>query len=159
MSSSTRSTTPAGSPADGRGVRATAQRQSVIEWLGAQEGFTSAQGIHAALRSTGSRIGLATVYRHLQALTDQGRVDVIHGADGETIYRLCGDVARGRHHHHLICRVCGRAEEIEGSQVERWAAKVAEDHGFTSVDHTIEIFGVCAECAATARASAAPGGE
>jgi Fur family ferric uptake transcriptional regulator len=165
MSASSPSPVGAHPAVDGRGVRATVQRQSVIDWLAAQDGFTSAQGIHAALRTSGSRIGLATVYRHLQALTDQGRVDVIHGADGETIYRLCGDVARGRHHHHLICRDCGRTEEIEGSQVERWAAKMADDHGFTSVDHTIEIFGVCAQCAALAaeppagRASGAHDGE
>lgn len=139
--------------ADGRQVRSTVQRQSVIDWLAAQESFTSAQTIHAALRSDGSRIGLATVYRHLQALTDQGRVDVIHGADGETVYRLCGETAGGRHHHHLICRVCGRTEEVEGIQVERWASKVATDHGFTDVDHTLEIFGVCAQCTATSGAA------
>lgn len=158
MSSSNRSPSGVSAVSDGRGVRATVQRQSVIDWLAAQDGFTSAQGIHAALRNTGSRIGLATVYRHLQVLTEQGRVDVIHGADGETTYRLCGDAAGGRHHHHLICRVCGRTEEVEGAPVERWAAKVAHDHGFTSVDHTVEIFGVCASCATRAGTAGSPTG-
>lgn len=139
--------------AEGRSGRATVQRQSVVDWLAAQDGFSSAQGIYAALRSAGHSIGLATVYRHLQALTEQGRVDMIHGADGETIYRLCGQSAGGGHHHHLICRVCGRAEEVEGTPVERWAAEVAKKHGFTEVDHTVEVFGVCADCAKQARAA------
>jgi len=142
-----------GTAAAGRAVRSTAQRQAVIDYLAAQDGFTSAQGIHTALRSAGSRIGLATVYRHLQSLTEQNLVDVIYGADGETTYRLCGDPAGGRHHHHLICRICGRTVEIDGGPVERWAAEMASSHGFTSVDHTVEIFGVCAECAAQGHAA------
>ena len=149
MTSPTRS--EGGTAAGGRAVRSTAQRQAVVDWMAAQEGFTSAQGIHAALRNSGSRIGLATVYRHLQALTEQGRVDAIHGADGETTYRLCGDTAGSGHHHHLICRVCGRTVEVEGGPVERWAAKMANAHGFTNVDHTVEIFGICAQCAEQAR--------
>ncbi|MBO0868194.1 MAG: transcriptional repressor, partial [Micromonosporaceae bacterium] len=65
--------------------------------------------------------------------------------DGEQVYRRC---ARSNHHHHLVCRVCGRTVEVEGPAVERWARQQAEQHGFTEVDHTVEILGTCASCAA-----------
>ena len=62
---------------------------------------------------------------------------------GESVYRRCSD----DHHHHLVCRACGSTVEIQGGDVEAWAAEVARDHGFSDVSHTIEIFGICGACA------------
>ena len=67
--------------------------------------------------------------------------------EGESVYRICGT---GDHHHHLVCRVCGRTVEIEGREVERWTRRVADAEGFVDVDHTVEVFGTCAACAARA---------
>lgn len=108
-------------------------------------GFRSAQDVYAALRAHGESVGLSTVYRHLQSFADNGLVDVIHTPEGESTYRYCGEATQA-HHHHLVCRVCGHAEEIEGRAIERWAATVAEKYGYTDVDHTVEVFGVCADC-------------
>lgn len=127
--------------------RATKQGEAVRDALNAAGGFRSAQDVYAALRRGGDTVGLSTVYRHLQALVDTGVVDVIHTPDGEATYRYCGDSGEG-HHHHLVCRRCGRTEEVEGRVVERWAGEVAERHGYVDVDHTVELFGVCATCAA-----------
>jgi Fur family ferric uptake transcriptional regulator len=111
-------------------------------------GFRSAQDVYARLCTEGGNVGLSTVYRHLQSLVDGGVVDVIHTPDGEATYRYCGDSAELRHHHHLVCRTCGRTEEIEGRAVERWAGEVARAHGYTAVDHTVELFGECPKCGA-----------
>jgi Fur family transcriptional regulator, ferric uptake regulator len=128
--------------------RATAQGAAVREALLDEGGFRSAQEVYARLRSAGNSVGLSTVYRHLQSFADQGLADVIHTPDGETTYRFCGRSERRAHHHHLVCRGCGRAEEIEGRGLERWAATTAAKYGFTDVDHTVELFGLCAACAA-----------
>lgn len=125
--------------------RSTRQGSAVRDALRDAGGFCSAQDVYATLRGEGSPVGLSTVYRHLQSLADDGAVDVIHTPDGETTYRLCGPAGEG-HHHHLVCRVCGRTVEIEGRVVEKWAATVAAEHGFTAVDHTVELFGTCARC-------------
>ena len=127
--------------------RATKQGEAVRDALNAAGGFRSAQDVYAALRTTGEAVGLSTVYRHLQSLVDAGVVDVIHTPDGEATYRYCGDSGDG-HHHHLVCRRCGRTQEVEGRVVERWAGEVAEQHGYVDVDHTVELFGTCASCAA-----------
>jgi Fur family ferric uptake transcriptional regulator len=117
----------------------------VREALSALGGFRSAQDVYAALRGRGESVGLSTVYRHLQSFAEAGESDVIRTPDGETTYRYCGEQAR--HHHHLVCRSCGTAVEIEGRAVERWAAGVAAEHGFVEVDHTVEVFGICSRCA------------
>jgi Fur family ferric uptake transcriptional regulator len=130
---------------DGGRRRETRQGGVVRGALSQADGFRSAQDIYAELRRTGEAVGLSTVYRHLQSLADDGAVDVIHTPDGETTYRYCGG-ARASHHHHIVCRNCGRADEIEGPAVERWASAAAEEHGFTDIEHTVEIFGTCANC-------------
>lgn len=127
--------------------RATRQGEAVRGALREAGGFRSAQDVYAVLRGNGESVGLSTVYRHLQAGVDGGDVDVIHTPDGEATYRYCGDAAP-EHHHHLVCRRCGHTVEIEGRAVERWAGDVAAEHGFTAVDHTVELFGLCPDCSA-----------
>ena len=88
-------------------------------------------------------MGLATVYRTLQGLADEDRVDVLRTPVGESAYRLC---ASDEHHHHLVCTSCGVSVEIENPQLERWAHDSARKHGFTHQSHTAEIYGLCRAC-------------
>jgi Fur family ferric uptake transcriptional regulator len=106
------------------------------------EDFRSAQDIHDLLRKADENVGLSTVYRTLQALAEGGEVDVLRTEDGEALYRRCSE----RHHHHLVCRSCGRTVEVEGPTVERWSDAIAAEHGFRDVSHTLEIFGTCPAC-------------
>ena len=124
-------------------LRSTRQRSAVSAALAETDGFTSAQDLHARLRQRGERVGLTTVYRTLQGLADAGEIDVMRPVGGEQLYRRC---SRG-HHHHLVCRSCGRAVEVAGGAVESWADSVAGQHGFVDVSHTMELFGTCPECA------------
>jgi Fur family ferric uptake transcriptional regulator len=133
-------------PVATRGLRATRQRAAVSAMLDRLSDFRSAQEIHEQLRRAGEGIGLTTVYRTLQALADAGEVDVLRTGSGEAVYRRCASV---EHHHHLVCRRCGRTVEIEGPDVESWAERVADEHGFSDVSHTVEIFGLCRDCDST----------
>ncbi|WP_026373014.1 Fur family transcriptional regulator [Agrococcus lahaulensis] len=123
--------------------RSTKQREAVREALEASDEFVSAQALHQSMRAEGSTVGLATVYRALAALAEDGEADALQSA-GELLYRACTKT----HHHHLICRSCGRTVELEAAAVERWAGQVAAAHGFVEPDHVVDIFGLCAECAA-----------
>ncbi|MGO1974812.1 MAG: Fur family transcriptional regulator [Propionibacteriaceae bacterium] len=122
--------------------RRTRQRAAVEEILAGQEEFRTAQQIHDDLRHRGDSVGLTTVYRTLQAMADADEVDVIRSSEGEASYRRCSD----GHHHHLVCRSCGRTVEISGPAVEKWARATADEHGFREVSHDLEIFGTCGDC-------------
>jgi Fur family transcriptional regulator, ferric uptake regulator len=135
---------PAGSGVRGTRVRGTRQSAALNEVLQDLSGFRSAQDIHAELRRRGERVGLTTVYRHLQVLSEDGAVDTLRDESGETLYRRCETSA---HHHHVTCRSCGRSVEVEGRAIERWTQRVAAEAGFVDVDHTVEIFGRCPGCA------------
>lgn len=122
--------------------RATKQRRAVEQVLRETDDFISAQALHSRLRAQGDTVGLATVYRTLNAMAEDGRVDMLRVDDVEARYRLC---ASDEHHHHLVCRECGRTVEIEGPAVESWADSVAAENGFRDVSHTVEVFGTCVE--------------
>ena len=128
------------------GRRSTKQRAAVANLLEQLDEFRSAQDLHEELRTRGEGIGLTTVYRTLQALADAGEVDVLRTDSGEAVYRRC---ASDDHHHHLVCRQCSTAVEIAGPAVETWAQRVAAEHGFTDLSHTVEIFGLCRGCTAS----------
>lgn len=140
--------------AQGQPRRSTRQRAAVSALLDEADDFRSAQELHAVLRSRGERIGLATVYRTLQAMADSGEVDVLRGQtgrpggpDSEAVYRRCS----AGHHHHLVCRDCRRTVEVAGPAVEAWASRVCAEHGYVDVDHTLEIVGTCGDCARKGR--------
>lgn len=122
--------------------RNTKQREEVWQALEQRPDFVSAQELHQSLREQGSTIGLATVYRTLNALAEEGSADAL-SLEGENLYRACSP----GHHHHLICRACGQTTEIEASAVEAWAKRVASDHGFSDPQHIVDIFGTCPSCA------------
>jgi Fur family ferric uptake transcriptional regulator len=123
--------------------RTTRQRTAIASLLTDVSGFHSAQSLHAMLRDRGEHLGLTTVYRTLQSLAEAGEVDVMRQDSGEQLYRRCGE----GHHHHLVCRHCGEAVEVDGPAVESWAERVARQHGYRDVSHTLEIVGTCANCA------------
>lgn len=120
-------------------TKSAAKVVGVLERAG---GFASAQELHQLMSSQGERIGLTSVYRALQELLKENAVDLLHRHDGEAIYRICGD----GHHHHLVCKDCGRTVEISGAAIEKWATSVSNEHGFRNVDHSVELFGICSQC-------------
>ncbi|MEU7948146.1 transcriptional repressor [Micromonospora taraxaci] len=124
-------------------TRNTRQRGEVLALLREVEGFHSAQQLHQMLLARKAGVGLTTVYRTLQLLVDAGEIDSTRLPGGEQLFRRC---SQSKHHHHLVCRDCGRTVEVAGPAVERWADQVAAQHGFTDVGHTLEIFGTCAAC-------------
>ena len=141
---STRTTEPAE-------VRNTKQRRAVTGALQRLEDFISTQELHRRLKDEGESVSLATTYRILQSMAELGQVDVLRNADGEAIYRRC---EAQHHHHHLVCRSCGATVELESPDIEAWADATARRHGYTDVEHTVEISGICADCLRRAAADA-----
>lgn len=123
--------------------RNTWQREAVRTALAERDDFVSAQKLYAALKESGSTIGLATVYRALTDLVAEHEADALQSPEGENLYRAC---ASSGHHHHLICRSCGETREIAADPVEAWAAHVAAQHGFTQPQHVVDVFGLCPAC-------------
>jgi Fur family ferric uptake transcriptional regulator len=122
-----------------REQRRTEQRRAIVDALSRSDRALSAQELHDDL----DHVGLATVYRNLGRLADAGEIDAIRRPNGETAYRACG----AGHHHHLICRECGKVVELHDCALSDWSRQIAEQHGFSRVEHQAELIGVCSDCA------------
>jgi len=110
----------------------------------ATDQWLTAQQVHSRLVGQGEPVGLATVYRTLAVLVETGSLDAIHSGVNppEWMYRRCST----QHHHHLTCRQCGKTVEIAAPPIENWAAYMASTHGFTAMEHVIEVSGLCPTC-------------
>jgi Fur family ferric uptake transcriptional regulator len=135
---------PAAAPAQilaEHGLRATDQRIAVLEAMVLEPNDVTAQSLHGRLVDASPSLGLATVYRTLNALADAGILDRLHH-DSSTCFRYC----RPGHHHHLICRSCHAVVELHDCDLDAWAADIAQQHGYAAVRHAVELDGVCADC-------------
>jgi Fur family transcriptional regulator, ferric uptake regulator len=126
-----------------RSSRMTRQKRAVATLLAETGEFSSAQDLHARLKASGEKVGLATVYSQLRTLAEAGEIDSVRGDSGEMLFRRCDLVS---HHHHLVCRGCGHAVELYAPEVETWARKVGGRYGFRHLDHVLEITGICDRC-------------
>ena len=126
-----------------KGVRATPQRLEVLAELSREQDDVTAQELWRRLRErSGSQVGLATVYRTLALLHEQGVIDSLSHHGTEHCYRLCADT----HHHHLLCSSCHRVIEVDECGLGDWLDEVSARHGFVATDHRVEIVGLCAAC-------------
>jgi Fur family ferric uptake transcriptional regulator len=126
------------------GVRPTRQRLRVLEELAREPHDATAQQLFQRLRTAGEPIGLATVYRTLGTLAQQGILDAMTHIPGEACYRLCSEA----HHHHVVCSGCHRVVELEGCGAGGWIEAAAAQVGFRATSHHVEIVGVCEDCRA-----------
>lgn len=124
-------------------MRATRPRQALLSVLEeTRDRQLTAQDLHREARRVEPRIGLATVYRALNALEAEGAVEVISQEAGEAAYRLCSP----GHHHHLVCRECGAVVEIDECDVQPLARRLARRHGFDIDRHEVTLRGRCRAC-------------
>ena len=129
---------------EGVGVRPTRQRLTVLSELMEERDDVTAQELHERLRRRGERLGLATVYRTLGLLAEEGVIDALSHRQGELCYRLCGD----GHHHHLLCSSCHRVVELAECELDPWLGRISVAHDFVTTGHRLEVSGICGDCRA-----------
>jgi Fur family ferric uptake transcriptional regulator len=127
---------------EGVGVRPTSQRVIVLTELMDERNDLTAQQLHQRLRSRGERLGLATVYRTLGLLAEEGVIDSLSHRPGELCYRWCGE----GHHHHLVCSSCHHVVELDQCELEPWLERSSAAHGFVTTGHRLEVSGLCGDC-------------
>ena len=119
----------------------TRSQQKVIEVLQDLKKAISAQELYIELRNRKQNMGLATVYRSLEALKLQGELQVRLLPSGESLY---SSVNRDR--HHLTCVNCNRSIPIEECPVHELEHQLEDSHQFKVYYHTLEFFGLCDQC-------------
>ena len=127
----------------GKGLRRGGARRAVIELLAAQNCCLTAQEIFDLLRTSGRRVGIASVYRILELLTSEGFVQRIDLGAGVSRYE---PVWPEGHHHHLVCDSCGKVEAFEDGGLERALNRVEASSGYEVAAHEVVLHGACGDC-------------
>ena len=128
------------------GLKATLPRLKILEIFqkGTQRHMT-AEDVFRVLLEERSDIGLATVYRVLMQFEQAGLLVRSNFDGGKAIYEL----DEGQHHDHFVCTACGKVEEFFDPEIEKRQQMVAKAKGWVVRDHTMALYGHCAECAKT----------
>ncbi|MEF9945767.1 MAG: Fur family transcriptional regulator [Lachnospiraceae bacterium] len=132
-----------------KGLKVTNQRLLVLQVLEENaDRHMAAEDIYELVREDYPDIGLATVYRTVQLLLEMQLVDKINLDDGCVRYEI-GHLFDGEvkhHHHHLICKTCGKVTPFEDDLLEELEKHIEETNGFHVLDHELKFYGQCKEC-------------
>ena len=126
------------------GLRRGGARKAVVEQLAREHCCVTAQEIADSLRAGGSGVGIASVYRALEALDRIGLVQRVEVGEGGTRYEAV--VPGGEHHHHVVCDSCGRISAFEDPGLERAIDQLAARLGHRVSGHDVLIHGECSRC-------------
>ena len=130
------------------GLKVTLPRLKILELLETSRlRHMSAEDVYKSLLDQGEDVGLATVYRVLTQFEAAGIVERHHFEGGHSVFEL-KDTA---HHDHLVCTSCGKVVEFKDDVIEERQRQMAEAHGFSLTDHSLYLYGMCADCLKAAR--------
>lgn len=127
------------------GLKVTVPRVKILTMLESRadsDRHWSAEDVYKQLLQEGEEIGLATVYRVLTQFEAAGLIIRHHFEGGNSVFEL----SRGEHHDHMLCVRCGRVDEFSDSIIESRQAEIADRLGYSLTDHSLHLYGVCADC-------------
>ncbi|MBN1647441.1 MAG: transcriptional repressor [Spirochaetales bacterium] len=142
-----------GQQLENRGFRITRAREMVLQILESTPDHLSAEDIYMQIYRSCPGTGLTTIYRTLELLENNGIVDKIDFGHNSARFELAEGYSKKKHHHHLVCRNCGRIIDYtefldaEMDYIKKTESELAARHGFKIDRHIIQFSGICAECA------------
>ena len=132
------------------GLKVTTQRIAILDVLQSRpDTHLTAEEIYEYVREQYPEIGLATVYRTIQLLSDLHLIDKLNLDDGFVRYeigKMGSEFESGHHHHHLICLGCGKVFSFEDDMLESLENRIKEKLQFDIVDHEVKFYGYCVKC-------------
>ncbi len=126
------------------GLKSTAQRDYIAETFFKTNTHISLDELLKKVKRKNSRIGYATVYRTMKLLTECGLALARQFGDGQTRYE---NLPADGHHDHIICIKCSKIAEFQNQKIEQLQIEAAKKLGFTVVNHKLELYGYCPDCA------------
>jgi Fur family transcriptional regulator, ferric uptake regulator len=129
------------------GYRLTRPRCAVAALIGSRSGHFTAADLLVDARRNRLSLGRATVFRNLDLFTELGALERLDLPNGEHAYVACEPE---QHHHHVVCRSCGKSVEVADGSLQSVVAEIATRSGYAIDAHRLELFGTCPQCAESA---------
>jgi Fur family ferric uptake transcriptional regulator len=130
------------------GLRRTSQRDLILDMFLRTEDHLTMEDLYWLVQKEDPSVGQTTVYRTLKLLAQAGLAREVRFGDGKTYYE---HHYNHEHHDHLICTECGKVIEFFSPEIESLQEKTAVELGFTLTNHSLRMWGLCAECRKTVK--------
>ncbi len=128
-----------------RGYRLTPQREMVIEAIAHSNRHMTAEEVHALVNQRSRAVNIATVYRTLELLVEEGLASRADLGGGQEVYATIRHGA----HIHLVCRQCGHVIDVDTEALDSLLAYVETHYAFACQPEHFALYGLCADCRAT----------
>ncbi len=125
------------------GIRYSRQREQVLDVFLEVEDHLTVDQLLSHVKRKYPRIGRVTVYRAMKVICDAGLAEEVDLGDGVKRYE---HRYNHEHHDHLICKRCGRVEELTDPEMERLQDELMRRFGFKPISHRLQLFGICPQC-------------
>ncbi|HEX8949756.1 MAG TPA: transcriptional repressor [Dissulfurispiraceae bacterium] len=126
-----------------RGLKFTKERNEILNEILAAEGHFDPEELFIRLKTKGSKVSRASVYRTIPLLIESGLIEEVERTDKHAHYEK---VLSDRHHDHMICTKCGKVIEFYSPTLEMLQNELCERERFHSIRHHLEIIGYCESC-------------
>jgi len=130
-----------------RGYKLTPQRRAVLKIIMGSDNHLTPEAIYQSVRDGHQNIGLTTIYRTINILSDLGLICEVHTAGSGRSYLVRRPL---EHHHHLVCSGCNRVVDFSNCDLADIERKLSEGTGFKIEEHLLEFVGICPDCQQTA---------
>ena len=124
------------------GYKLTPQRHAILKVIAQSHSHLTPAAIHKMVRQEHPGIGLVTIYRTLEVLSQLGLICRVY-TQGEQSYLLRRPL---EHHHHLVCSSCGKVIDFTHCNLSELERKLSEETGFKVEGHLLEVMGLCKKC-------------
>jgi len=128
---------------EAKGLKSTAQRDYIADTFFRSNTHITLDELLKKVKRKTPNIGYATVYRTMKLLTECGLAIARQFGDGQTRYE---NLPEDGHHDHMICIKCSKITEFQNQKIEQLQSEMAKKHGFTVVNHKLELYGYCSDC-------------
>ncbi len=129
---------------DAKGLKSTSQRDFIVDVFFKTNTHISLEELLKKVKRKTPNIGYATVYRTMKLLTECGLAVARQFGDGQTRYE---NIPEDGHHDHIICIKCSKIAEFQNQKIEQLQFETAKKLGFTVINHKLELYGYCVDCA------------
>jgi Fur family ferric uptake transcriptional regulator len=126
-----------------KGLRNTPEREKIIGEIFATDDHFDVDELYLRLRSKGSRVSKASIYRNIPLIMECGLIKEVWHEDGHMHYE---PIYGQSHHCHLRCIKCGKVIEFVEEELQAIEERLAERHNFLVVDHRLDVVGYCSTC-------------
>ena len=136
------------------GYRVTIAREAILDVLAKTDKHLSAEDIYMKLHPDYPNIGLTTVYRTLEVLSNLALIFKLEIGEGRARYELAESPKKPNHHHHLVCTGCRKIVDYsdfidqELKLLQETEKGLSDKYNFKITNHLIQFYGICKDCAA-----------